>query len=355
MGVDINDRFRGVLLGTAVGDSLGLPAEGISRKRLARLYRGNWRHRFVLGRGMVSDDTEHAIFVTQSLIEAPGSASLFARRLAMRLKLWLVLLPAGVGLATLRSTFRLLIGFGPDRSGVRSAGNGPSMRAAPIGAFFHDRPGMLREYVECSSRMTHTDARALTGAMAVALVTAWTTRDGLDRRPSPEAFAELLGSAGDDGEWTDIIGKIKEAVGSDLSVSEFAGGLGASDGISGYAYSTVPVALYAWYRHFGDFRETLRSVLDCGGDTDTAGAIAGAMAGAVTGEAGIPKEWTGGILDWPRGIRYMRGLSENLAGVHDGTAKGLRISYFRPGLILRNLLFLAVVLVHGFRRLLPPY
>ena len=27
------ERFRGVILGTAVGDALGLPAEGISRRR----------------------------------------------------------------------------------------------------------------------------------------------------------------------------------------------------------------------------------------------------------------------------------------------------------------------------------
>jgi hypothetical protein len=29
--------------------------------------------------------------------------------------------------------------------------------------------------------------------------------------------------------------------------------------------------------------------------------------------------------------------------------------YFWPGLLPRNLLFLLVVLLHGFRRLLPPY
>ena len=41
----LEDRLAGVLLGTAVGDAIGLPAEGIGRRRLARLYRGSWRHR----------------------------------------------------------------------------------------------------------------------------------------------------------------------------------------------------------------------------------------------------------------------------------------------------------------------
>ncbi len=60
-------RHRGVLLGAAVGDALGLPTEGLSPARLRRLYRGPWRHRLLWGRGMLSDDTEHVVFVAQSL------------------------------------------------------------------------------------------------------------------------------------------------------------------------------------------------------------------------------------------------------------------------------------------------
>ena len=44
----LREHFAGVLLGTAVGDSLGLPAEGLTRGRIARWWQGGWRHRFVL-------------------------------------------------------------------------------------------------------------------------------------------------------------------------------------------------------------------------------------------------------------------------------------------------------------------
>ena len=37
------DRLAGVLFGTAVGDAIGLPAEGLSRQRLKKIYRGKWR------------------------------------------------------------------------------------------------------------------------------------------------------------------------------------------------------------------------------------------------------------------------------------------------------------------------
>ena len=49
----------GSILGTAVGDALGLPLEGLSRRRGARLIGDPDRHHLILGRGMVSDDTEH--------------------------------------------------------------------------------------------------------------------------------------------------------------------------------------------------------------------------------------------------------------------------------------------------------
>jgi ADP-ribosylglycohydrolase len=53
--------FAGVILGTAVGDALGLPAEGLSPARLWKRWHGVWRQRLLLGRGMLSDDTEHAV------------------------------------------------------------------------------------------------------------------------------------------------------------------------------------------------------------------------------------------------------------------------------------------------------
>ena len=64
------DRITGLLLGTAVGDSLGLPREGLSGRRAARLYDGPLRQRLVLGRGMLSDDTEHACMTAQALLTA---------------------------------------------------------------------------------------------------------------------------------------------------------------------------------------------------------------------------------------------------------------------------------------------
>src|SRR5690349_6922843 len=110
----MNDRraqFEGCLLGTAVGDSLGLPWEGMSRQRIARkLGDGPISHRFLFGRGMVSDDTEHAILVGQALLSSGDNPAVFQRALAWGLRRWFLGLPAGVGFATLRSCLRLWVG-----------------------------------------------------------------------------------------------------------------------------------------------------------------------------------------------------------------------------------------------------
>lgn len=107
----------GCLLGTAVGDALGLPYEGLSRERAGRLLGPPGRYRFCFGRGMVSDDTDHTCLVAQALVQSRGDAKRFQAVLARGLKFWLLGAPAGIGLATLRALLRLLVGVPPDRSG----------------------------------------------------------------------------------------------------------------------------------------------------------------------------------------------------------------------------------------------
>jgi len=86
--MDPHERFIGCLMGTAIGDSLLLPAEGLSRPRIARRFPGPLHRRLAFGRGMVSDDTEHAFLTAQVLLAAGDDADAFARALARRLRWW---------------------------------------------------------------------------------------------------------------------------------------------------------------------------------------------------------------------------------------------------------------------------
>ncbi|MCP4899486.1 MAG: hypothetical protein GY906_21175 [bacterium] len=353
---ELIDRFQGMLIGTAVGDALGLPMEGLSARRTARVFRPPLQHRFILGRGMISDDTEHTIFVTQSLLRFPDAPDAFARRLAWYLRWWLAALPAGVGLATLRSILKLWVGFSPNRSGVYSAGNGPAMRAAPIGARFWRQPDKITPFISASSRLTHTDDRAEIGARAVAQLAALGIGLRLTDRPSvPDFIAVLHSVAPEHQEWLDLVTSIERGLATHLSVKQYAHEIGATKGVSGYVFQTVPVVVYSWYRNFGSFRDSIEDVIACGGDSDSTGAIIGAIAGATVGASAIPKEWIEGIIDWPRGVRFLRNLGQQLALSESSNGRQRPLRYAWPAVLPRNAVFLCLVLGHGVRRLLPPY
>jgi ADP-ribosyl-[dinitrogen reductase] hydrolase len=349
--------LSGLLSGVAVGDSLGLPAEGLSRRRVQKFFRGKWHQRFLFGRGMISDDTEHTVFVAQCLLKHPDSVSEFRRLLAWKFRIWFLGLPAGIGFATLRSILKLWIGVSPEKSGVYSAGNGPAMRAAIIGAYFAQSPERIDSYIQASTLLTHTDPRALTGASAIAHLAGWGSQNQSPSHLNPaEVFAILERCAGaNDTEWKEIVDKMRCAFEQGLSVEAFILEMNLSRGVSGYIYHTVPVAVYSWMKHFGEFEQTLIAVLNCGGDTDTVASIAGALAGVSVGDKAIPGDWIDKIRDYPCNPRSLKNLAMCLAKRQQGIdCESLKTPFF-PFLLVRNILFLFVVLIHGFRRLAPPY
>lgn len=335
--------LEGSLLGAAMGDALGLPYECFSRDRVRAF--GQVRHRLVLGRGMFSDDTEHTLMLAAALKAHCGDVAAFQRAFAWKLRWWLLGLPAGVGFSTAKAILRLWIGFPPHRSGVYSAGGGAAMRSAVMGVFFADDEAKRREFALAACRITHTDPRAEESALLVAEAAALAAK-GISSAAVVSSLDQLITSA----EMKSRFEALKRSLAAGSSVLDFAAEIGCGHGVSGFAPNTVVIALYAWLRHRGDFQSAVRTVIECGGDTDTVAAITGGICGAEVGEKGIPKEWIDAICDWPRSISHIRCVAGSLA---DDSKPMPRV--FWPFVLLRNVFFLAVVLTHGFRRLLPPY
>lgn len=349
----LKDRLRGVLIGTAIGDSLGLPAEGLSRATIMKLgWDSNWKQRLFLGKGMLSDDTEHTLFVAQSLLAHESDPVAFQRSLAWKLRLWILGAPAGIGLATLRAIIRLWFGVSPEKSGIFSAGNGPAMRSAVIGAFFTDDKKDLLEFTRRSTEITHCDKKAYVGAVAVSYAASWALKHPMESDADKEEFLSVIRGLTGEGEWRSTVDVMKSAFEEKEDVCGFASRIGLGKGVSGYIYHTVPVAIYSWLMNYGNFEKTLSDVLDCGGDTDTTGAIAGALAGAAVGESGIPESWKKNLLEYPRGCSFILKVADALAEKRAGAGRG-PVSYFWPALLFRNLFFTLIVLCHGFLRLVP--
>jgi len=118
--------------------------------------------------------------------------------------------------------------------------------------------------------------------------------EGLSRRRRQRLLAKLAPA---DREWGDLADRMAATWARKDAVAAFASTLGLNAGVTGYVYHTAPVAVYAWLRHYGDFRTSVEAALDCGGDTDTVGAIIGALAGGAVGAGGIPNEWIAGLIE----------------------------------------------------------
>lgn len=347
------DAYQGCLLGTALGDSIGLPFEGLSRQRIQRIMKKPLNHQFLFGYGMVSDDTEHSCFVAQALIQSAGETQDFQKQLARRLKKWFLALPAGIGMATLKASIKLCLGFSPKKSGVFSAGNGPMMRAAILGVFAGDNDKYLQELIDINTRITHSDPKAQWSALMVARA-AYLNANNVS--VNSENFAHYFHSyLVKDKELEELMQQVVNSVKANQSTEEFCEKQGMIKGVSGYCYQSLPVVMHAYLTYPEDYEQAVSSVIRCGGDTDTVAAIVGGIIGARVGLSGLPERWLSTLKDWPCSVTKMQFLASELAYARLMKKSRYPADSFFPVLLIRNLLFMCIVLVHGFRRLLPPY
>lgn len=343
----------GSMLGTAVGDALGLPYEALSPRRAAKLLGKADRYRFLFGFGMISDDTEHTAMVAQSLIVANQDVEIFQKDFSWQLRLWAICLPAGVGWATLRAVIKLWLGFSPNSSGVFSAGNAPAMRAAILGAAINDLEA-LKSFVKASARITHKDPKAEYGALTVAFAARIATRK-LDISPKDffQQLKPLLVGGGE--ELINLIEQVVKSVEKQESTIDFAKNLGLSKGVSGYVYHTVPVAIHAWLSNQKDFSKAVTQIIECGGDADSTAAIVGGIVGARVGKEGISKDLLENLFEWPRSTKWLENLAIELSNSLNSNQprKAVKLPIYK--VLLRNLFFIIIILLHGIRRLFPPY
>lgn len=349
--MNLEDSITGCILGTAVGDALGLAAEGIDRDRLARMYPDYAGYHFLFGRGMISDDTEHTIMTAQAMTSAGDDVDKFIHDFARGLRLWLLAFPAGIGKATLKACARLMLGYSGHESGVYSAGNGPAMRSAIIGVCHGANREKMRNFVRASTRVTHVDPKAEYGALAVAL--AAHMGQGSDVSPTDyhRELTGMLRNESDAAEFLRLMDGAVKSVESGETALVFADACGMTRGVSGYIYHTVPVVIHCWLRHQRDYRAGVLEIIRLGGDTDTTAAILGGIIGARVGEAGIPHELIDKLAEWPATVNWMRRVALTLAESVEKNAPRVPPSIFFPLVCARNFLFFGVVLAHIVKRI----
>jgi ADP-ribosylglycohydrolase len=336
----LGDRLAGVLIGTAIGDALGLPMEGMKAASIGRAFRELDRYRFLGRTGFVSDDTEQSALVAQCLARNPRDRQAFLRAFRRSLLAWFSRLPWGIGLATLRACLRIALGL--RRTGVASAGNGAAMRAAIVGAFFFDSPKTRTEWSDSLAAVTHTDPRAVEGARFVAEIAAQCVARGTGA-PTEDLVSVATETVGQPT-LRDAIERARRLARA-ATTTEVAG---RELGNTGFVVHTLGITTFCFLR-FGDEPSlAIAEAVRAGGDTDSHAAIVGAWMGARHGLAALPAALVSHLQNGPFGRTHLLALAADLdhARLSRSTAFA-RYSWL--GALARNLALYPVVLLHAFR------
>lgn len=344
--VNLYDRLSGTLLGTAVGDALGLYMEGLSANSIGSQFSSGIDRYYLLGNvGFVSDDTEQSALIAQALIGNPPDIARTVRAFRASMLGWFCRMPFGVGRATSQSCMKILTGA--KTTGIRSAGNGVAMRAAIIGVFFHDDRELRIQFGTTLAEVTHIDARAVEGGLFVAEMAAalyaCANREGADRNRCFDEAVKVV----NDTSLQKALMSAKELSTRQASFDE----AGKELGCTGFVNHSVPLATFMFLRYGDDCLTALQSAIKAGGDTDSNAAIVGAWCGALHGESGLPKLLIDKINDGPFGPTHLRKLARALADCKDGKDAAVP-GYLWPIAFVRNVALIPIILTHTTLRLI---
>ncbi len=326
------DYTLGSVLGNAVGDALGAPAEFKPRDMcLSRWPEGIQKMepagqtRLKVG-GCYTDDTEMGVALGLGILDA---GYLHAPSIARRFGEWYDGHPPDVGCHTsgiLRRIGKdydaaLNISFWSTK-GKQDAGNGSVMRQGILLPYVaHMSVFEAMQAAELQSTLTHAAVEAVDSCKYLMFL----QKLFLMGKKPVEAF-KLVTNYAEDAGWTHKVRTIY----SRLQAIKDAKHLPTT----GYVIDTMDRAL--WYLlQDVSFREGLSDCVVHGGDADSAGAVCGAMLGTLHGIKEIPQEWLDDVrhaehirevtLDelhedlWTMGLSHVRGT---LAAMNDYEDEG---------------------------------
>ncbi|MFG2962557.1 ADP-ribosylglycohydrolase family protein [Streptomyces sp. NPDC048288] len=288
---ELHDRARGALLGLAVGDALGAPAENMKPSEI----RARWGRitGYVTDTPAGTDDTEYAIF--SGLLLARHGSALTPAHVEAAWHEWIADRAEGpfkgAGFSERGTLENLRRGLAaPISAQHRHAwSDGLAMRAAPFGVFAAGRPAEAARLVAVDGSVSH-EGEGIYGGQAVAAGVA----AAMAGAPPTSVVAAALAVIPDDS-WT--ARSLRRAV-SVAHRGERA--VRSAVVIGGYPWTdlapeAVALAFGAYAAADGDFRDAVLTAVNMGRDADTTAAVAGALAGATLGAAAIPEEWGAAI------------------------------------------------------------
>jgi len=308
---ELRDRCVGAIVGFAVGDALGMPAEFLSREQIRRYY-GKPISGFLkahpghasdfLPEGSYTDNTQTMLATAECLIECRKMDP--ARQADALLSWHQNTLPHRTpSTANLRACKHLETGRPWTKSGVFSSGCTASMRMIPIGIYFSRCPEELTRAAMDDCSITHNEPRAKAACVGIAYLISRLLQSDERSRPADQVM-----------ETADHISRLDGDLAAMLRWSTQITHLSSEEalfeiGTSSDAIEAIPAAVYCFLKHPRNFAGAVFPAVNAGDAADSIGALTGALVGTLAGVHAVDKHLIRGVEN----SDLLIGIGENLA------------------------------------------
>ena len=306
------DRIEGMMLGLAIGDSLGNTSEGLlpgdRRKKFGEVrdFLPNKHVETPPGqtpKGYPSDDNQLAFWTLEQIldngrIDPAILCTCFAKNRIF-----------GIGSSVRQFLSNVQAGKPWQECGMPSAGNGALMRIAPVLIPYirNPNPDLWVDTALCAM-LTHNDTASISACLAFVSILWELLR--MKSAPEPSWWVQQYVAVAGDLEtetayrprggtftsysgtlWRYVEERLTEAWNRHLSVRR-----ACDEWFSGaYLMETVPSVLYILMCHGHDLEESMIRAANDTKDNDTIAAIVGAAVGALHGKNKMPTRWVAGL------------------------------------------------------------
>ena len=295
-GIDYRDRFRGALLGSAIGEVLGTVTQGLTPRDVQELF-GELDALPVVAsaRRAAAPQESLLLAVARSLLPEgvldPGRTAGMIARAGRR--------DDPPGLAGFARNL-LESGLPWHEAGENAPESMPAVLVLPLALLRAGNFRRLKLETGILVSLTHTHPTAIAGAIAQACAVArilHTPASSLDVISFPRALSPVVAGIEPERGARPRIGRAATTVGRKLGaelpalllrrapVQEMQEALGNGTA----AHEGIPFSLGCFLRSPGDFAEAVLPAVRHGGDARAVAAMAGALCGAYIGESGIPE------------------------------------------------------------------
>ena len=289
----IKDKFRGTLVGGAIGDSLGMCVEELTKDDVSKHY-GD-KIRFLLKphpnspacfqeAGETSSEFLMVKLITETLIEKK------IPDLKYIVEKYIKLADEEEKHNYLDSHFIYAINNLKDNLPVERSGSSieGALQAIPVGLYYYLRPELSSEVAKSIVGLTYRSEVVLDVASLIAVSISYLVKDEFELEDEFERFIDELKKytiKEDTRKYLDMVVKL---INEDVSYEEAINLIGNGS----FALESFSQALFVFLKTPRNTENIIingaNSYGDFGGDTDAIGLLAGTFAGAYNGESSIP-------------------------------------------------------------------